>query len=282
MQEQETDASATRVDPLQYTHLEKLYGHLPKLVAALPQIFGLTDQEYRSVRATYDERARTGAADLLRESGTEEAVATIPWAPGERVLAVGDSITDDLQSWAEIMRHLLDLVRPHDRIDVVNGGLSAHTSAMVLRRWPATVATVRPNHVICALGGNDVTRLGKNSTKTVVGLSETVHNLREMRSLAPSVRSWTWLTPVPVVEERVASFPGFVFGSSSWSNSDIVALANAMHEFTDPVVDLVSHFGVPASPHLQGADGVHPTLAGQQAIVRVLLNALTTTATWRA
>lgn len=36
----------------------------------------------------------------------------LPFHPGQLVLAVGDSLTGDLQSWAEILRYLLDLRRP--------------------------------------------------------------------------------------------------------------------------------------------------------------------------
>lgn len=37
------------------------------------------------------------------------------------------------------------------------------------------------------------------------------------------------------------------------------------------LVDLVATFRVPADPTLQGADGVHPTLAGQSAILHTLV-----------
>src|SRR5690242_21589566 len=52
--------------------------------------------------------------------------------------SVGDSVTDDLQSWAEILRHVLTIARPDDDLTVVNAGLSAHTTAMVLRDRKST------------------------------------------------------------------------------------------------------------------------------------------------
>jgi hypothetical protein len=73
---------------------------------------------------------------------------------------VGDSITDDLQRWAEMLTHILRLRRPELGVRIVNHGLLPHTTAMVLRRWPATVGATRPDRVLCALGGNDVTRVG--------------------------------------------------------------------------------------------------------------------------
>lgn len=226
---------------LQYTHLEKLYGYLPGMAETQPAIFGL------------------------------------PLGPDQSVLAVGDSATDDLQSWAEILRHLLDLRRPGDRVRVVNGGLSAHTTAMVLRRWPAALAQ-RPDWVVCLPGGNDVTRVGPAPAKPQLGLAESIANLVELRRIATQLTSarWVWMTPTPVREDRVAEFPAFRHGQSTWRNADLLALAEAVGRFGEPVVDLVAAFGTPPDSDLLGPDGVHPTLAGQAAIVTALVEHLTT------
>lgn len=262
---------------LRYTHLEKLYGYLPGMPDAIPGIFGLSAEEYAEVRATFDREARAAAGEMLDEVGS--LVDALPFEPGQTVLAVGDSITDDLCSWVEVLRHLLALRRGDDGIEVVNGGLSAHTSAMVLRRWPATLAT-RPDWVVCALGANDVTRVGPDAAKPQVSLSESVANLSELRRIAGALTecSWIWMTPAPVLEERVRENRGFRYGHSTWRNDDIVALAGAMHDFEEPVVDLTDAFGVPPQPDLQGDDGVHVSVAGQQAIATTLVRTLADTA----
>jgi lysophospholipase L1-like esterase len=82
------------------------------------------------------------------------------------------------------------------------------------------------------------------------------------------------MTPVPVHEERVADFEPFKLGHSTWRNADITELAEGIKAFDDPVVDLVPTFGVPADSQLQGPDGVHPSLAGQQAITVAVLECL--------
>lgn len=259
---------------LQYTHLEKLYGYLPGMRDAAPAVFGLTEQEYDDVRADFDRRARDAAADLLTDDTVAARVDALPFGAGQTVLVVGDSITDDLSSWAEILRHLL-VLRRGDDLRVVNAGLSAHTTAMILRRWPATL-TARPDWIVCALGGNDVTRVGPDARKPQVSLTESVANLRELRRIAAALTdaSWVWMTPVPVLEERVREHRAFRYGQSTWRNDDIVALADAVRGFDDPVVDLVEALGVPPAPHLQGDDGVHVTLEGQRVIVTSLLNTL--------
>jgi lysophospholipase L1-like esterase len=258
---------------VQYTHLVKLYGYLPGMAEALPAVFGMSAAEYEAVRSRFAARAETAARDLLADPEFAAAVDALPFTGGQTVLAVGDSITDDLQSWAEILLHLLRQRRPELGVRVVNHGLSAHTTAMVLRRWPATVAAVRPAWVLCALGGNDVTRTGPEPSLTQVGRTDSIANLQRMHALYPSAR-WIWLTPVPVHEERAAQYPPFRFGGSTWRNDDMLALADAMRTLEGTLVDLVSVFGVPADPVLQGDDGVHPTLDGQVAIVRAVVERL--------
>lgn len=261
------------VAQLQYVHLEKLYGHLPGLTESLPAIFGVSPEEYTAIRERFDTLTRTAAQDLLADSGFADRVARLPFPHGARILAVGDSITDDLQSWAEILRHVLAIARPDEDLTVINAGLSAHTTAMILRRWPSLLNPA-PDWIICGLGGNDVTRVADG--KPQVTLAESIENLRGLRRIAAdrTEAHWVWFTPVPVDEHRAAANPGFRYGASSWRNTDITALADAVRAFSDPVVDLVDVFGVPAHPDLQGPDGVHPSLAGQRRIVTALVDAL--------
>lgn len=261
---------------LQYTHLDKLYSYLPGIPEAVPAIFNLTPAEYTEITGRFDAQAREAAAELLTDEAFAADVDALPFQSNQIVLAVGDSITDDARSWVEILRHLLDIRRPTDHVHVVNDGLSAHTTAMALRRWPATLTSIGPDWVVCALGCNDVTRVGPEPTKSQVSLTESVANLAEMRRIADVIANptWVWMTPPPVCEDRVADFPGFRYGQSSWRNTDITALADAMKKFPDPVIDLVDAFGVPADPGMQGPDGVHPGIHGQTTITRTLIETL--------
>jgi lysophospholipase L1-like esterase len=252
---------------VRYTHLDKTYGYLPGMRAALPGILGLDPDEFARVRAGFDALVAEAAAEL--RGGL--ALDRLPFEDGQTVLAVGDSLTDDLLSWAEILRHLVG-----GRVNVVNGGLSGHTSAMVLRRWPPTLDALRPDWVLCLLGTNDVTRVGPDASKPQVSLDETVANLAELRRIAAAkgVGRWVWLTPPPFVEERAAADPGSIMGESVWRNDDVLALTIEMRRFEDPVVDLCEVFGLPPDPVLQGPDGIHPSLDGQAAIAAALVERL--------
>jgi hypothetical protein len=97
---------------IQYTHLDKLYGYLPGMTRALPAVFGLDPESYAERTARFAAHARQAAGQLLADSSLAGRVDAVPFHPGQLVLAVGDSVTDDLQSWAEILRHLLDHTAP--------------------------------------------------------------------------------------------------------------------------------------------------------------------------
>jgi acyl-CoA thioesterase I len=262
---------------VQYTHLEKLYGYLPGLdEALLARLFGLDLEEYRGVRGRFDANARDAALELLEDAPFAERVDRLPFHEGETVVGVGDSITDDLQSWLEIVRHLLSERRPQDEVRVVNAGLSAHTTAMVLRRFIPGVVSLKPDWIFCLLGGNDASRVGPEPNKPQVGIEETAKNLKAMRHLAgtQTAAEWVWITPPTYDEERASSFAPFKMGQSAFLNADVVAIGNFVREQEEPVVDIQAVFGTPADPDLQGPDGVHPSLAGQKAIARAFVERL--------
>jgi acyl-CoA thioesterase I len=261
---------------IRFTHLEKTYGYLPGMSeATAAALFGLDEAAYRDTKNRFDQNARGAAGELLEEDGFSGRVDRLSFQPDDVVLAIGDSITDDLQSWLEILRHLLLLRRPQDGIRVVNQGVSAQTTAMALRRFVPTVAQ-EPDWVICFLGGNDVTRVGPEPNKAQVGLQETIENLEAMRRITSALTDarWVWITPPPFHEERAAAYPPFRMGQSHWRNADVLAIAEFISEQEDPVVDLRDVFGLPADPELQGPDGVHPSLAGQSAIARAFVERL--------
>jgi acyl-CoA thioesterase I len=261
---------------LQYTHLEKLYGYFPGMNGAtLAALYGLDEASYREARAQFDTNAKKAAQELLADSAFAEQVKRLPFRAGQTILAIGDSMTDDLQSWLEILRHLLAETRAQDDIKVINGGLSAHTSAMILRRFVPTLSQ-KPDWIFCLLGGNDVTRIGSETNKPQVSLEETKLNLLTMRRLAAEMTkaTWVWLTPPPFDEERAKSFPPFKMGGSIWRNADVLVIGEFMRHQPEIVVDLQSIFGVPVKPGLQGFDGVHPSLEGQQTIAKAVAERL--------
>ena len=161
---------------VQFTHLEKTYGYLPGTSeATVAALFGLDEATYREIQDRFDENARVAAQEFLGDPSLAGRVDRLPFQAGETVLGVGDSFTDDLQSWLEIVRHLLELRRPQYEIRILNAGVSAQTTAMALRRFVPLISQ-EPDWIICFLGGNHVTRIGPEPNKTQVSLEETTRS----------------------------------------------------------------------------------------------------------
>ncbi len=214
-----------------------------------------------------------------RRVGPEFAVRVdqLPFSPVDTIVGLGDSITDDLQSWLEILRHLLALRRPGDQIQVINAGLSGDTTTDVLRRRYVPIILMQPTWIICMLGTNDAFRFGREPTKTAVSLDETAMNLKELRHIAAteSTANWAWMTPPTSDEALFAATPFAGPLETSVSNDDVVAIAGVVQGQPEPVVDLVTLFGWPPASELMLTDGIHPSLAGQQVIARALVERLT-------
>lgn len=263
---------------VQYVHFDKLLGSYGVTLAdeQIAALYGVDAQTYRDILAQFDTAAQQAAAELLADAEFAARVDQLPFAPGATVVALGDSLTDDLQSWAEILRHLLALQRPDDQIVVVNQGISGDTSAAALRRL-VPILTTQPAWIICMLGTNDVQRNGTQATKTLVSLDETTLNLAELRHLAAteSKANWAWITAPPCDDALIATSPFWASFEIGMRSADLVAIADVLRDEPDPVVDLIALFGQPPASGLLMEDGVHPALTGQQAIARALVERLT-------
>ncbi|KAA2256067.1 SGNH/GDSL hydrolase family protein [Solihabitans fulvus] len=106
---------------------------------------------------------------------------------------------------------------------------------------------------------------------------ETAANLAEPRRMAEegTQASWVWITPPPVDEERERAYPNYRNTGRRWRADDAAAVRAAILARQEPVVDLTAVFGTPSTTDLLGEDGVHPTPTGHRAIVRAVVEFLT-------
>lgn len=261
---------------VQFFHYEKLLALMPGFSEGLlASLNGFALDTYRAIRGRFDTRARGAAQELLAEPEFAALVDRLPFAPGAIIGGIGDSITDDLQSWLEILRHLLDLRRPADKVRIINAGVSGETSAQLLSRFFA-LAEQQPEWIICFVGTNDARRHGHQPFKTLVSPDETERNLQALRHFGATQTHarWLWITPAGVVEEQIAADPFLSGRQVMWRNDDLRAAAEVVRRQPDPHVDLQPLFGTPADPGLLISDGLHPNLAGQKVIVRAVVERL--------
>ena len=237
---------------VRFCHPAKILGatRLPGSLSddAIAELYGTDEQTYRAQALALAEEARSAA---LSVDGS-------PFAPGSQILALGDSITDDLGSWAEILAHALG-----DRAEVHNGGLSGDTTTGAIARVSRLTAG-RPTWAIVLLGTNDARRHGRDGEPMLVSHAETRRNLRALdAALRRRCRHVVWITPPPVADRALAE-PDLI-----WHNDDVAAKADLVRALDPAAVDLWPGFG---SHHLS-ADGIHPSPAGQLFIAERLLAA---------
>ncbi|MCP1308757.1 SGNH/GDSL hydrolase family protein [Paenibacillus tyrfis] len=272
----ETNVNPQWVKLVQSQHPEKLLPFARKMEEqTLAAIYDMDVDTYRTIKRQLSQQAEDAALVLLEDSAFAGKVDRLPIQAGQTVIAIGESTTDDLLSWFELLRHLVGLRRPHDGIRFINEGISGYTTAQVLGRMSG-IAAREPDWILCMIGGNDAMRIGREPAKTQVSAEETAKNLAAIRRIAADRTNagWVWLTPPTFNEERAAAYPYFQFGQLSWRNEDIARVGDIIRSLPDQVVDTQAEFAVPDAHLLLGPDGVHPTLAGHKAIVTRLVEVL--------
>jgi lysophospholipase L1-like esterase len=264
---------------VQYIHPEKSFFWVPGLANddVRAGLYGLDVATYLAIRAEFTAVARRVAEELLAEESFADKVDRLPFERNAVVAVLGESDTDSLQSWFEILRQLLDLRRPEDGIELVNSGISALTTTQAFNPFMPVLAQ-QPTWILCALGANDVARMGPEPTKTLVSLDETTRNLAELRRLAgiATQARWVWLTRMPIDDARMETYAPFQMGPVPfiWRNPDLEAINEWLRDQPESVVDIYAGFGRPVPPEFQEPDGLHPTLAGHKALAREFVDRL--------
>lgn len=238
-------------------------------------IAGVPVSQFRQLRASLiDLRVRTADA-LLLQPGVAAALDWLPFHKGDTVVAIGDSITDDLVSWAHLLDVAITKARPDLEITFVNAGYTGDTTQEAISRFD-TVARQRPAWILQMLGTNDARRHGVARVRTT-SPSETKRNfaaLRELVATETTARLVT-MTPPPVVGEAADVWPGFQEEKITWRSEDVEQMsAELIETATSPVIDINRALAASPWPEWLLPDGVHPNSAGQATIAQNVLAAL--------
>lgn len=262
---------------VRFQHQEKMLGFARNIEdPVIAALYGMDTESYRSIRSDLEQQAIHAALQLLEDAAFADRVDRLPFQRGQTVIGVGESTTDDLLSWFEIVGHLVRARRPQDDIRFANEGVSGFTSSQLLGRIVGIV-NQRPDWIICMIGGNDAVRVGPGQAKCQVGMEETANNLQAIRTIAAakSQAEWVWMTPPLIDERRSWGNPYFRQAELSWRNDDIEAIGKLMKTKPDRVVDTQSVVGKSSPSEWLGPDGIHPSAEGQIAIAKRLVEALT-------
>ncbi|ADB49695.1 alpha/beta hydrolase fold domain-containing protein [Conexibacter woesei] len=236
-------------------------------------LVGLDEEAYGSAANRFASSAATAAVELLDDADFAAAVRRLPFRTGDRVLALGDSITDDACSWAEILRAVLQATQAG--AEIVNAGIVGDTTTDAIGRADLLVAA-RPTWVIQLLGSNDVRRHGHAAQVRMLTLGETLRNFRAIEQLiAEDARArLIRMTPTPVRDDQSRAWEHFAVHGLSWRSADVAEVARELLRLDADAVDLHTALSGPGIENWLLPDGVHPTVAGQQQILRALVHHL--------
>lgn len=228
-------------------------------------LLNLPVEIYESELGRMQKEASEAAGALLADQAVASLVDSLPLRKGANIVAFGDSLTSEPQSWAVILSEMLAMRRAADAISFTINAVAGETTTHGLVRAGA-IADSRPDWVIFLFGTNDARTQGAHPTKTLVHHEETARNIAELRqrvSKETTARS-IWITPPAVNEAQVAAHWGLSRFGVRFRNEDLARVAKVVREGGGPVIDVFAELGSPPHSDLLMGDGLHFNLAGQQ------------------
>jgi lysophospholipase L1-like esterase len=216
--------------------------------------------------------AKQAASELMANPAVASMVDRLPLRQGAKVVAIGDSLTSEPQSWAVILSELLSARRAADGITMTISGLGGDTTTHGLVRI-GEVVSQQPDWVLFLVGTNDARTQGPHPSKTIVHHEETLRNIAELRqriSRETQARV-VWITPPAVNEEQVARHWGLARFGVRFRNEDLARVARIVRDAEGAVIDAFATLGTPPAAELLMADGLHFTLAGQKRLALEVL-----------
>lgn len=263
---------------LQFLNIEKQFPLLPGIdnSGALAGLMGLEPGELAGLRSFFKKNAKEAALELLKEDDITDRIDQLPFGTDDKIVAFGDSSTDDLQGWFEIFGHMLEITVPEADFTFINSGISNNTTSEALRRMGRDVLSHDPDWVIVSLGMFDAIRPSFAPGRTLIPLSETWENLATIEDAIKTVTDNppVWISPPPVIPGLLDEMELFDFDINE---KDLAQIREIIAGRTGYLVDpLGKRMGSPPEAWYYLSDGINPSLSGQVNTVRDLIKSLAT------
>lgn len=228
-------------------------------------LLGLPPEVYAAELGRMQAEAKGAASELLADPAVASMVDRLPLQQGAKVVAFGDSLTSEPQSWAVILREVLAARRGGDAISWAVSAAGGETTTHGLVRVGEVIGQ-RPDWILLLTGTNDARTQGAHPTKTLVHPEETARNVAELRQRVSreTQARCVWLTPPAVDEAQVSAHAGLARFGVRFRNEDLARVARIIRDVDEPTIDLFSILRAPPAADLLMGDGLHFTLAGQK------------------
>lgn len=273
---------------LQFLNLEKQYPLLPGIenIEAVAGLMGLETDELSKLRDRFLSNAKEAAIELLEDGEVAGWIEELPFEDGDTIVALGDSITDDLQGWFNIFKNVLEIGLENANFTFVNSGVSYDTSTDALKRLNRDVLDHDPDWVIVALGTFDAQRLHVAPDRPLVSLADYWENMNTIEQAVNEVTDnpLIWVSPPPVITEMLQQIRLFNFDLYEKDISSIREILTGKKGYiVDPLGERMNDEeevdvneeepGGPAAWNYL-SDGLHPSLSGHSNTVKELIRFL--------
>lgn len=263
---------------LQFLNIEKQFPLLPGVhnIDAVAGLMGIEAEELIELRTLFEENAKQAASELLKEENIFEWTDQLPFQPGDKIVALGSSTTDDLQGWFSILEFVLDIALDEPDFTFINAGLPNNTTTDALRRVSRDLLAHEPDWVFVDLGLFDAQRQSFTPSKTLIPLSETWENLTTIDDVIETVTENPpiWITPAPIIPGLLDEMELFDFDISE---SDLSRIREIITGKRGYIVDPLGHrMGNPPEAWYYLSDGMNHTLSGHVNTVKEILKSLAT------
>jgi lysophospholipase L1-like esterase len=265
---------------LQFLNIEKRFPLLPGIgnTEAVAALTGLSEDEFLKLRQQFSDNARKAATELLEDEEVNEWLDDLPFKGDETIVALGDSMTDDLQGWFSILQHTLDIAVPGADFTFINSGVSYNTSTDALKRLNRDVLAHEPDWVIVALGTFDMQRLRIAPERTLVSLTDFWENINDIENgvIEETTNPVIWITPPPVITEMLQQIRLFNFDLFEEDLKKVrEVLVGKKGYIVDPMGTRMGDEEPEAWNYL--SDGLHPSISGHVNTVKEIFRHLTHT-----
>ena len=257
--------------PLEFVHkfnLFKLSGLLIEDddLQSIARVYGVALEELEKVEESFQRNIDEIAADLPQKSNTPEDTSV-------SILAIGDSITSDRESYVKILnRHWRE--DPTRRI--LDSAVSGYTTADLIKRFYSTVLNRDFQWAVLFIGTNDGLQLDEEIRIPVLSLDEYKRNIRFItEALIDNGKSLIQVTIPPVDTARLQSY--FAEDNYLYTAKHIGQINDFIRDWAKakgyPVADLARAVREQNAEFLE-PDGLHLNGRGQLILSKLLLEIL--------
>ncbi|MFS0734479.1 SGNH/GDSL hydrolase family protein [Microbacterium jepli] len=263
---------------VQFAHPDKILSIAASPTAVedhiAPLFHGVGGADVAAIRELFAASVTRSATELIADPTFADELARLPFKAGDVIVAFGDSLTDDLQSWAKLLSEALRQLHGTNAPVVIDAGRSGDTTTHLLERLPRVLA-LRPDWVIMLVGTNDGKAFAYDTRRSLVSPTETGANAASLdAALRRSGARMLWALP-PLADEQVAGdcalwkTEGLV-----WSNEHLSATREAIKSAVQVDVDVEMVFRTAGAAEHLLRDGLHPNASGQILLLRSICDAL--------